>query len=263
MTSLSALERFIDYSDRLRDSLAARENVLGLVLVGSTAEHSRVDEWSDHDFFVITKEGFAESMRQDLSWLPDRDQVVLAPRETDHGLKVVYADSHVLEFAVFEDSELEMAGVNSYAVTLDRTNITERMAIIAARPSQKPYLVDREWQLFLSLLLIGVGRARRGEVLIAGQFVRSYCLNHVLGFVRHWQSPLAGTESKEDSFNRYRRFEQQYPELGAQLEKLSQLPVEQAGQAYLKFALEMGAAKLTEEQRAAAGVIANRFGWAL
>jgi hypothetical protein len=39
--------------------------------------------------------------------------------------------------------------------------------------------------------------------------------------------------------------------------------VEQAGEAYLKFALEMGAAELTEEQRAAAGLIANRFGWAL
>ena len=99
-------------------------------------------------------------------------------------------------------------------------------------------------------------------MLIAGQFVRSYCLNHVLGFVRHLKSPLAGTENKEDSFNRYRRFEQQYPEIGAQLESLSQLPVEQAGEAYLKFALEIGGVKLTDEQRAAADLIADRFGWA-
>jgi hypothetical protein len=85
----------------------------------------------------------------------------------------------------------------------------------------------------------------------------------VLGFVRHWQSPLAGTETKEDSFNRYRRFEQQYPEFGEQLEKLSQLPVEQAALGYLKFSLSLGADKLTEAQHSAALLIANRFGWVL
>lgn len=263
MTSPSVLERFINYSDRLRDSLAERENVIGLILLGSTADHSRVDEWSDHDFFVITTAGTAEAMRQDLSWLPDFEQIALAPRETDHGLKVVYGDSRVLEFAVFEDSELEIAGVNSYAVTLDKTDITERVAAIAKRPAQKPYVFDREWQLFLSLILIGVGRARRGEVLIARQFIGSYCLNHVLGFIRLWKSPLAGTETKEDSFNRFRRFEQQYPELGLRLDKIQQLPVEESAAASLALALELGSENLTSAQTSAAKMVADRFGWTL
>lgn len=261
MTSQSALEHFIDFSNRLTESLSGREDVIGLVLVGSTADHSRVDEWSDHDFFVITKEGAAEAMRQNLSWLPDHDQIVMSPRETDHGLKVVYRDSHVLEFAVFNDSELELAGLNAYAVAIDRTNITERSLAIAARPSGAAFDFDKEWQLFLALLLIGVGRARRGETLIAGQFVRSYCLNHVLGFVRHWLTPVAGTEHKEDSFNRYRRFELQFPELGQRLEALLQLPVEAGASAMLEFCLELGSATLTPAQVAAAEIVSQRFGW--
>jgi hypothetical protein len=263
MNSPSALEHFIDFSNQLLESLEVRPEVIGLVLLGSTADHSRVDEWSDHDFFVVTKEGAAEAMRQDLSWLPNHKQIAFSPRETDHGLKVVYQDARVLEFAVFNDSELELAGANTYSVPLDRTNIIERMAAIAVRSAAPAYDFAKEWELFLALLLIGVGRARRGEVLIAGQFVRSYCLNHVLGFVRDWQPPMAGTETKEDSFNRYRRFEQQYPELGEQLEKLTQLPVEQAALGYLEFALSLGAGKLTEAQHSAALLIANRFGWGL
>ena len=94
---MTTLEQFLDFSNRLTASLLERQNVLGLVLVGSTADTSRVDEWSDHDFFVVTEPGSAESLRQDLSWLPDHEQIIMSPRETDHGLKVVYQNSHVLE----------------------------------------------------------------------------------------------------------------------------------------------------------------------
>lgn len=258
---MTILEKFVDYSNRLRDSLAERDEVLGLVLVGSTADLGRVDEWSDHDFFVITKEGFAEAMRQDLSWLPDHEHIVMRPRETAHGLKVVYADASVLEFAIFEDSELEAAGANAYNVTLDRTNITERMAAIAQRSKPKAYDFDSEFAIFLTQMLIGVGRARRGEAIIASQFTRSYCLNRALGFIRAWIAPKPGTEPIEDNLDRFRRFEQQYPELGAQIDLILQQPVEAATRALLELVLHLGAGHLTETHRAQARLVQNRFGW--
>lgn len=258
---MTTLEKFVDYSNRLRDSLAARDEVLGLVLVGSTADLGRVDEWSDHDFFVITKEGFAEQMRQDLSWLPNHESIVMRPRETAHGLKVVYADASVLEFAVFEDSELEAAGANAYNVTLDRTNITVRMAAIAERSKPKSYDFDSEFAIFLTQMLIGVGRARRGEVIIAGQFTRSYCLNRALGFIRAWIAPKPGTEPKQDNLDRFRRFELQYPELGAQIENILQLPVEPATKALLELVLELGQGHLTKTHIAQARLVQERFGW--
>lgn len=261
MSSNHLLDQFVDFSNRLRDNLATRDEVLGLVLVGSTAETHRVDEWSDHDFFVITKEGYAEKMRQDLSWLPDFDDIVLRPRETAHGLKVVYSNAQVLEFAVFEDQELDAAGANAFNVTLDRSNIAERMAAIAERSKPKSYDFEPEFEIFLAQLLIGVGRARRGELLIASQFARSYCLNRVLGFVRHWVAPLPGTEPREDNLDRFRRFEQQYPELGSEIDAILQRPVEQAARGLLDLVLRLGAGNLSDRHLEQARVVQTRFGW--
>ena len=258
---MTTLEKFVDYSNRLRDSLAKRSEVLGLVLVGSTADLGRVDEWSDHDFFVITKDGHAEELRQDLSWLPDFEDIMWRPRETAHGLKVVYKDVSVLEFAVFDDNELEAAGANAYNVTLDRTNIAARMAAIAERSKPKAYDFDSEFEVFLTQILIGVGRARRGEILIAGQFVRSYCLNRALGFIRAWVAPAPGTEPKEDNLDRFRRFEQQYPELGARVEAILQQPVETASRQTLELVLELGHSRLTDQHIANARLVQKRFGW--
>ena len=261
MNSSKLLEEFVAYSNRLRDSLATRDEVLGLILVGSTADLGRVDEWSDHDFFVVTKAGFAEAMRQDLTWLPEHEDIVMRPRETDHGLKVVYANGQVLEFAVFEDSELDNAGANSYNVTVDRSNITARMAAIAERSKPKPYDFDTEFEVFLGQMLIGIGRARRGETLIAGQFIRSYCLNRLLGFMRAWVKPLPGTEPKQDNLDRFRRFEQQYPELGAEIEGIIQQPVEAAGKHLIDLVVRVGHSHLSEKHLSQVHVVRARFGW--
>ena len=51
MTANKALADFLNYSDRLAESAQENADVLGLVLVGSAADTSRVDEWSDHIFF--------------------------------------------------------------------------------------------------------------------------------------------------------------------------------------------------------------------
>lgn len=261
MSSNHLLEQFVDFSNRLRDNLATRDEVLGLVLVGSTAELHRVDEWSDHDFFVVTKPGFAEQMRQDLSWLPDFEDIVMSPRETAHGLKVVYSNAQVLEFAVFEDQELDAAGANAFNVTLDRSNIAERMAAIAERSKPKPYDLEPEYEIFLAQILIGVGRARRGELLIAGQFARSYSLSRVLGFIRSWVAPLPGTEPREDNLDRFRRFEQQHPDLGRELDEILQRPVELAAKGLLELVLRLGEGTLSAKQIAQARVVQSRFGW--
>ena len=85
-------------TERLREGLAADARVLGLVALGSmSGEPPAPDEWSDHDFFVITRPGEQERMRTDLSWLPDAGQIALSYRETAHGVKVLYRSAHLLE----------------------------------------------------------------------------------------------------------------------------------------------------------------------
>lgn len=255
------IQDFLDFSDRLTASLSEREDVLGLIFLGSAAQTDRVDEWSDHDFFVIVKDGNAEKLRQDLSWLPDHKLIVISPRETQHGLKVVYEDGHVLEFAIFDDHELDTVTANVFVVTIDRADIFKRIDAAAQRSVPKPVDEKTEFELFLSQLLIGVGRARRGETLTAGQFIRAYCVNHVLGLLRIWAAPIAGTETGQDSFNRFRRFEWQHPELAARLEELQQLPVEASAKGLLHLVLEIGADSLSDEQLHQVYVVRHRLGW--
>ena len=72
------LDAFRQWTARLQANLDVDSRVIGLVLLGSSAEVSRIpDAWSDHDFFVVTVDGVQENFRTDLSGLPDAEQIVL------------------------------------------------------------------------------------------------------------------------------------------------------------------------------------------
>jgi len=58
------------FSERLRERLAADERVLGLVALGSMSGEPPPDQWSDHDFFVISRPGEQERMRTSFPGCP-------------------------------------------------------------------------------------------------------------------------------------------------------------------------------------------------
>ena len=117
---------YIRFADALVDTLAARPDVVGLVAVGSFA--TGPDEYSDHDFFVIARDQpAAEALRRDVTWLPDSERLVLVFRETAHGVKAVYDDGHVMEFAVFLPDEIRLAAVNRARVLVDRADVQARV----------------------------------------------------------------------------------------------------------------------------------------
>lgn len=249
------LEKFLSYQVQLTDLVTKRPEVIGLIFVGSAAATERVDQYSDQDFFLVVTEGTGESFRQDLSWLPNHETIALHPRETAHGLKVVYQNGDVLEFAVFEDSELELSSVNDYKVVLDRQDIAQRMAKIAARSVPVPSNRAQDYELFLSLILIGVGRAKRGELLAAQQHIKSYALSFALKLLRAKLS----SNPQEDSLNGFRRFELDYPELGVELIEIMLLPTEEAAKRLSAVVLrELNAG---DAEHAQYRVVAKRLGW--
>lgn len=261
---MQSREAFLEYENQLTHNLQEHPDVLGLTFVGSAADHSRVDEWSDHDFFVITVEGEGEKLRQDLSWLPNHAQIAFRPRETAHGLKVVYQDGHVLEFAVFNDSELELASANDYLVTVDKTNnIEQRMKQIATSSAVKvkeaKYDPEAAYELLLCQLLIGVGRSRRGENLIASEHIRSWAVSALVGLLRFWEDPAQESVHLTDNLNALRRFERQYPAYGLSIEQAQASTTEACAKAILEILFNSN--HLSQKQKDQADVVSNRLGW--
>lgn len=226
------MSRFLTLRAALALKVSALPEVQGLVWAGSAAEVERADEWSDLDFFLIVQDGVQEDFRTNLSWLPDDTLIAWTARETEHGLKVVYSDGFVLEFAVFTRDELSCAVVNHHAVEFGDDNIKDRVrAIHRPEPMPARQTVDDYLGMAYAQLLIGAGRFLRGERLVGNLFVHSYVISQILAAS---QLALVGqNEQSADSLDPWRRVEQRYPVLAAELSQALALEVPQA-------ALEIG-----------------------
>lgn len=215
------LTLYRSFTHQLRARLEPDARVLGLVALGSMAELGRTpDAWSDHDFFVITVAGVQESFRQDLSWLPESERIALKVRETAHGLKVLYEDGHLLEFAIFDEAELHLARVNDYRVLLDRAHVEADLRHLRTKSSAEAasFDVERAFALFLSALWVGAGRTARGEVLSGSSFIKQHALEQLLRVLTHCLP--TGSETRLDNLDPFRRFERAFPEQGRTLHHL-------------------------------------------
>lgn len=222
MTSQSTLARFIEYSESLTNSCKKNPKIIGLVLVGSTAETKRVDEWSDHDFFVITNSGEQEPLRRDLSWLPNSESIAFWFRETEHGLKVVYNSGDILEFAIFDCEELRGCMVNHHRLAYGNNDVAQALSTAKDRLPEIVVGDDlSDFRHFLSVLVIQVGRARRGELLTAGQGIRGTATTALLKVLTR-QLPH---DQRLDRLDVSRRFEFAHPEIGTAIaDALAQQP---------------------------------------
>lgn len=258
MTSSAAREKFDAFTKSLTEACRATPTVIGLVLVGSAADSARADRWSDHDFFVITEIAAQERLRQDLSWLPSHEEIAFSFRETAHGLKVVYTSGAVLEFAIFDIEELRSCAVNHNTLAFGSPEVELALKTASLRTAiETPgdSLVD--FRHFLSLILIGVGRARRGEILTAGQGIRSYALSALMKvFTREFTQDL-----RLDRLDPLRRFEFVHPALGKDIgAALAQAP-ELAAQALLAAAEEYLSTTWVRYPSEDVRVIKDALGW--
>lgn len=260
----AVLAQFERFSARLLASVSAHPDILGLVWVGSAADLGRVDEWSDHDFFLVARPGSEEHLREHLDWLPDAGQIAIAVRETEHGLKVVYRGGHVLEFAVASPEQLSTFSANTWTVALDREVIARRMSNDVG-PARNELESSRhgdpvlERRLFLVNVLIGVGRARRGELLSAGQSVRSSAVGHLLRAVA---GALPGDRPERlDDLDPWRRFERVYPQAGRLIAAALDQEVEPGARALLDAAELLLAGTVAEFAAGETDVVRHRLGW--
>ncbi|MCC7384483.1 MAG: hypothetical protein IT384_21730 [Deltaproteobacteria bacterium] len=226
------------FTSELLARVSGHPEAVGLVALGSMAARDYLpDAGSDHDFFVVVRDGHQEPLRASLEWLPRAAQVVLQFRETAHGLKVLYADGHLLEFAVFSPDELALAKVNRYRVLLDRADVERRLAEVAARTAAdldtgRP---DDAWLIgqFLTELVVALGRHGRGELLSATQRLQTAAGHLARLLARHATAP---EKSLLDGLDPLRRFERVFPGLGTELNEALQGPLPHAVERLLALA---------------------------
>lgn len=255
-------ENYRAFVESLTGTLADDERVLGLVALGSMAEVDYFpDRWSDHDFFVIVRDGAQEHFRSDLSWLPYATDVAFAFRETAHGLRAVYRDGHLVEFAVFDVEELRLAKVNRYRVLLDRERIEERLAQVREATSRagRAAIADEAaiFGQFLTNLLVGIARHSRGERLSGRQFVKGHALFHLLVLLRaHMPSEQ---RSVLDDLDPLRRIELAAPSLGHEIDEILDQDTPSAARGLLRIAIRELKDTLTNYPANAVAAVAERL----
>lgn len=227
------------FTEELRRRLFDDQRVLGLVALGSMAQTDYApDRFSDHDFFVVTVSGEQEALRGDLAWLPRATDIVLSFRETAHGLKALYRDGHLVEFAVFSPAELDLAKVNRYRVLFDRTDIAARMARVATTTAEGVRTSAPEpaftFGMFLTHLLVGCGRHWRGEELSGHEAVKEFALRDLLALLG--RQSHAPRRDLLDGLDPLRRFETVHPDLGRELREALALETPRAAGRMLDIA---------------------------
>jgi len=101
------------FTDTLQHNLENDPRVVGLIAAGSMARQSHEpDEWSDHDFWLVVQPDAVDWFVHNHEWFPDYQQIVLFFREPHGGMKVVYHNAHLLEFAITDRQTLLNFKVN-------------------------------------------------------------------------------------------------------------------------------------------------------
>ncbi len=219
---------------------AARESsVVGLVAVGSTSGVGREpDAWSDHDVLVVTTDGDSERLLADLTWLPDASHIVVEFAETDRGRSVIYDSGHLLEVAVFDQSDLDDLPLNTLRVLVDRGRVEERLTGIVQRVATLAAAEDANgtarFHRFLKELVIGLGRYGRGELLSANQRVRGEAMTSLLSLIGSFVP--AEEEGIVDNLDPHRRFEQSHPGYAARLNRALVLSIPELADEMLQIA---------------------------
>jgi hypothetical protein len=250
--------RFTAELARIVDAASADPAIVGLVGFGSTADPARADEWSDHDIAVITRAGDEARYRNDLSWLPDSDRIALSVVDQHDGVTIVYDDGRVIEFGVATIEGFATWAGNAATVLIDRGGVAPVVERMLARPAAGDHVdVGRETRIALAKLLIGVGRARRGELLTADHNIRGEALDHLL---RAWGIALPADRSRLDTLDPRRRFEQAHPALGARLADAVRHDPETAARTLLDLAEETLGAR-QDFPSDGADAIRSRLGW--
>jgi lincosamide nucleotidyltransferase len=202
--------------DEIGDSLSRTNKAQALIGLGSAGvETTRLDEYSDLDFFGIVKEGYKPDFIRDLTWLSSIHPIAWYFQNTPDGYKLLFEDGIFAEFAIFELWELEhIPYAPGRLVWAEEGFALDVVKPKIETPTREAQPV--EWLVgeALSNLYIGLCRYRRGEKLSAFRFVQVFAVDRLLEL-----ASILGPEKPvyPDPFANERRFEKRFPGFSKEL----------------------------------------------
>lgn len=254
------MSAFDAYTARLDGMARSDDRVVGLVLLGSGADPSRIDAWSDHDFALIVSPDAIAMFRDSVEWIPDAADLAVIGREWHDGFKGIFDDGRVIEFAVTDVESLRTFPMAAARVVFDRTGEVSTAVHAAIGSTSTRRVSDPEGlaAALLTEILVGVGRLRRGERLSGADVIRSEA---ALSFIDLWLAVRRPGERHPDPFNGWRRIESVSPAFAARLERLLAEDAEAAARGILELAEAEIAAGWTGWPSRGAEAVRRRLGW--
>jgi hypothetical protein len=222
------------YTERLRATLESAREVVGFVTLGTTVDSTLRDEWSDHDFWVITKAGAQGSFLEDLSWLPDAHNIAITVCHGKSYRTVVYRNRHKVEFAVFDVNEARDGKAQRYRILIDRDQIAELMESVHQATIKQGQAGPDALQNLCVLLWSACERYSRGELLSARQYLDGFAVNQLLGLISVQDSETV--EEGKDALDPRRRLELRSPALAEEVLTILDEPVPEAALHFLEIA---------------------------
>jgi lincosamide nucleotidyltransferase len=215
---MAKTEQLLARINALAETVKRHDWGLGFLGLGSAGrEQSRMDQFSDLDFFVIVREEAKPALLENCHWMEEAFPLMWQFRNTDDGYKVLFSDGIYAEFAIFTPEELRRA---VYApgrfIWRDPSLDPELESPAAGLPDPTPR--EDTWLIgeILTCLYVGLARYYRGERLSAMVFIQQHAFSMLLELIESVENTMVagGRESSDyDVFGRDRRLEQRQPEL--------------------------------------------------
>jgi lincosamide nucleotidyltransferase B/F len=195
--------------ETLTEVLRQDPDCLGLLALGSASDVSRMDAYSDLDFFVIVKPGTVHRFLEDDTWLSACAPLAYRFRNTPDGHKALWDDGIYAEYAVFE-----VATLATIPYTKGRWCFQREGFLLPDQP-QRPLPDPRQDPVFayneaLTNLLVGMMRYRRGERLAGARLIHVHAIDRLLATLEDPTLPLSASV---DPFSLDRRIEFRHPEI--------------------------------------------------